>query len=177
MGSSCIDQYNREWYAVKVKFRAEKFVEELLQRAGIETYVPLIHRQRLVRGKVRTTEIPLIHNYVFVRIRRNEYVSVLHTTYVFSFVQIAGVISAIPEQEIDLLRRIVDGDRGVTHCDGTELKTGQLVEVIAGDLTGLSGEIVEYANGSQLVVNLKNISISLRMTIDASQVRPLTLTV
>ena len=177
MGSSCIDKYNREWYAVKVKFRAEKFVEELLQREGIETYVPLIHRQRLIRGKVRTTALPLIHNYVFVRIRRSEYVSVLQTTHVFSFVHIAGIISAIPEHEINLLRCIVDGDRSIELCDRTEFRTGQSVQVIAGDLTGLSGEIVESANGSQLVLDLKNISISLRMTIDASQVIPLTLTV
>ena len=121
MGSSCIDQYNRVWYAVKVKFRAEKFVEELLQREGIETYVPLIHRQRLIRGKVRITAIPLIHNYVFVRIRRSEYVSVLQTTHVFSFVQIAGIISAIPEHEINLLRRIVDGDRSIEPVSYTHL--------------------------------------------------------
>ena len=177
MGSSCIDKYNREWYAVKVKFRAEKFVEELLQREGIETYVPLIHRQRLIRGKVRTTALPLIHNYVFVRIRRSEYVSVLQTTHVFSFVHIAGIISAIPKHEINLLRRIVDGDRSIELFDRNEFNTGQSVQVIAGDLTGLSGEIVECANGSQLVVDLKNIIISLRMTIDASQVIPLTLTV
>ena len=177
MGSYCIDQYNRAWYAVKVKFRAEKFVKELLQREGIESYVPLIQRQRLIRAKVRTTEIPLIHNYVFVRIKRSEYVSVLQTTHVFSFVQIVGMITAIPEQEIDLLRRIVNGDGDIELCDRNELKSGQLVEVIAGDLTGLRGEIVECANGSQLVVDLKNISISLRMTIDASQVIPLSLTV
>ena len=67
--------------------------------------------------------------------------------------------------------------RDVEPYDRNEFKTGQSVQVIAGDLTGLSGEIVECVNGSQLVVDLKNIIISLRMTIDASQVIPLTLTV
>ena len=67
--------------------------------------------------------------------------------------------------------------RDIELCDRNEFRTGQSVQVIAGDLTGLSGEIVECANESQLVIDLKNISRSLWMTIDTSQVMPLTLIV
>ena len=41
--------------------------------------------------------------------------------------------------------------RDIELCDRNEFRTGQSVQVIAGDLTGLSGEIVECANESQLV--------------------------
>ncbi len=176
-GSDFFDVAERRWYAIRVKFKAEKLVADQLQLDGIEAYVPVVNRQRLVRGKVRHTKIPLIHNYVFVYIKREEYIPVLQTLYVIGFVNIGGVISAIPDGEIDLMRRIVGSGFNVELRQGLHLVKGQAVQLIAGELTGLRGQIVEQSNGSSFIVELENIGMHLRIAVDASQVLPLTVAV
>ena len=54
------------WYAVYTAGRAEKKVKERLDKAGIESYLPLQSVIRLWNNRKRKVMIPVVPGYIFV---------------------------------------------------------------------------------------------------------------
>ncbi len=154
------------WFAVYTGYKREKKVVELLAQKGITAYVPLQRLTRHYTRKTRQVELPLISCYVFVKITQAHYVPVLETQFVQRFLKIRRNLLAIPEAEIDLLRRIVGELTEIEIETIGELRQGDEVEVIAGQLTGLKGVLVEKRGRQKLVVELKTLGYDLLMEVN-----------
>jgi len=160
------------WFAVYTGYKREKKVVELLTKKGIAAYVPLQHLTRHYTRKTRQVELPLISCYVFVKITQPQYVPVLETQFVQRFLKIRRNLLAIPEAEIDLLRRIV-GELTDIEVETTGFHQGDEVEVIAGQLTGLRGVLVEKRGRQKLVIALKTMGYDLMMEVNPGHLRKL----
>jgi transcription antitermination factor NusG len=156
-----------KWFAVYTRFKSEKVVHRLLANKKIEAYLPLQKVTRRYTRKIKHHEIPLISCYIFVRIVREDYVPVLETENVVRFIKTAKNLYAIPDAEIDIIRRVTGDGEDVVAEPGL-FKEGDLVELIGGKLTGLRGRLVERQGKKQMVVELESIGVSLRMTVDVS---------
>lgn len=160
------------WFAVQTRSKCEKFVQRTLAKKGIYAYVPL---QRLVRRYTRSTRIvekPLINCYVFVRIVKQEYVPVLETENVSGFIRFNKELIAIPEEEINVLRRITLEDGLEVEAVPGKLHTGDPVEITAGSLTGLRGRIMKQEGRQRFLVELERLGFTLLITIDAAFLGP-----
>lgn len=161
------------WFAVKTRSKSEKFVQRMLAKKGIHAYVPL---QRLMRRYTRSTRIvekPLINCYVFVRIVKQDYVPVLETENVSGFICFNKELIAIPEGEINVLRRITLEDGLEVEAVPGMLHAGDPVEITAGTLTGLRGHIVKQEGRQRFQVELERLGYSLLITIDSAFLSPM----
>lgn len=155
------------WFAVYAQFKREKIVERQLRQKGVECYLPLQKVTRLYQRKRRTVELPLISGYIFVRITKDQYLPVLETEHVVRFVRFSKNLISIPEAEIDLIRRVV-GEGFPLEVEQTSMAEGDAVEIVAGNLTGLSGRLISREGKKQVAIELTNIGYSLRLTVDPS---------
>lgn len=163
-----LDPEEARWFAVRTRFKCEKLVAHLLGKKQIHAYVPLIRTVRRYTRKIKKLEKPLIASYVFVRIVKTEYVPVLETENVAGFVRFSKNLIAIPEDEINLMRRIVlEQDIELEAIPG-KLESGDKVIITAGSLTGLSGTVVKAEGKKRFQVELEQMGFSLLMTIDAA---------
>jgi transcription antitermination factor NusG len=163
-----LDENEPRWFAVRTRSKSEKFVQRMLGKKGIHAYLPL---QRLLRRYTRSTrmvEKPLINCYVFVRIIKPQYVPVLETENVTGFVKFNRSMIAIPEQEIDILRRITLEDGLDVEVVQGHLEDGDSVEISAGNLMGMKGKIIKSAGKNKFQVELNHLFHSLLITIDAT---------
>jgi len=161
------------WFAVYTKYKCEKYVTDNLNRKGIEAYLPLLNRVKVYASKTKRYKVPLISCFVFVRITKSDYVKVLETEYVLNFLKQRRDLIAIPDVEINLLKRLV-GEYELSLCEEkVDWKLGQKMEVIAGQLTGLKGILIEKSNKSDFVIELDNIGIQLRMQFSKEHLMPL----
>ncbi|MEM0994734.1 MAG: UpxY family transcription antiterminator [Bacteroidota bacterium] len=158
------------WFAIYTRYKCEKVVLQNLKNKGIECYVPLQEVKRQYTRKVKTHHIPLISCYAFVKVNKADYVRVLETDYVLEYVKIGRNLIAIPEQEIDLLKRIV-GEGLVTAIEPSSVKVGDQVELIAGRLTGLKGKLVETNHGKRMVVQLETLGQDLIIEVSPELLR------
>lgn len=161
------------WFAVNTRYKGEKMAFRQLSRKGIQAYLPL---QRVVRQYVRKkkeVELPLITCYVFVCISRKEYVQVLETEQVVDFVKFSNNLISIPPEEIDLMKRVLGEGWEVTAEPG-RLTEGDEVEIIAGNLTGLKGRLLEDPDRPQVEVNLERLGYNLRMSVNRNLLRKVT---
>lgn len=152
------------WFAIYVKYKREKLVAKMLQRKGVEVYLPLQKVTRRYARKVKHLELPLINCHLFVKIKQAEYVPVLETENVVKFVQIARNLISIPEREIEIMRRVVGEDYEIS-IEPKQLVVGDTVEIIAGGLTGLRGTLVQDAERNTVVIDLDKAGFQLRMNV------------
>jgi transcription antitermination factor NusG len=156
------------WFAVHTRSKSEKFVQRMLAKKGIHAWLPL---QKLLRRYTRSTrwvEKPLINSYIFVKITKDQYVPVLETENVAGFVKFSKNLVAIPEAEIDILKRITLEDGLDVEVVPGNLAEGDPVEISAGNLMGLKGRIVKSEGKRKFQVELHYLFHSLLITVDAA---------
>jgi transcription antitermination factor NusG len=161
-----------KWFAVRTRFKSEKVALKQLHRLGVETYLPIRQMTRRYGRKIRKVELPLINSFVFVRIKKNEYASVLETEYVAGFLRFGNNILSIPEVEINMIRRLlgenIDIEVVVKEADYTK---GDWVEVTKGPLLGMKGRLLNIQGKDKLLVELTNSGHSLHISIETNLLR------
>jgi len=159
------------WYAAQTCANHEKRVLEQLSQRTVEAYLPLYASVRRWKDRRICLELPLFPGYVFVRLALRARVQVLQTPSVVRLVGFGGHPTALPDQEIDGLRR------GLTRDTRVEphpyLKVGHRVRVRTGPLQGLEGILVRKKNVSRFVISLDLIMRSVAAEIDTDELEPL----
>ncbi len=148
------NKINYNWYAIRVKSRSEKRVYTDLTEQGIEAYLPLQKKLRQWSDRKKWVEMPLISGYVFVYISRKEYEIVLRVFNVVSYIYFEGKAAVIREEDINLLKRMlgqVDVELEITE---EQFKPGQKVEIIAGPLLGVIGELIEFKGKNKVALRI-----------------------
>ncbi len=164
-----LDETEPRWFAVHTRSKCEKMVWQALQRKQITAYVPLARTTRRYQRKIKHYDKPLISCYIFVKITKQEYVPVLETENVAGFVKFAKSMLAIPEDEINILRRVVLEDGlEVEAVVGHHMQTGDSVVISAGPLIGIHGIIIRADGKRKMQVELQKMGYTLLMSVDAA---------
>lgn len=162
---------NKQWYAVYTKYKCEKSVEKDLSKDGIHAYTPLIRKLRQWGKNRRIVELPLITCYVFVKIEPSEFLRVLKTRNALKFVQLSEKLRPIPQYEIDILKR-VEAEMDIDVSIGsTSYGIGDQVEINKGPLSGLTGNLIELEGKRKVVIELRNMGLSLRISVNRNFIR------
>lgn len=160
------------WFAVYTKYKCEKYVSEQLQKRKILAYVPVITRTRKYERKIKRYDVPLINCYVFVHIIKSEYLPVLETEYVMKFLKQGKDLLAIPDHEIQILKRVTGDFNHVELIENAAFEEGEEVEVIAGHLTGVRGKVISKLGKKSFLVELKTLGFQLMVNVDIKLLRP-----
>ncbi|MBN2805193.1 MAG: UpxY family transcription antiterminator [Prolixibacteraceae bacterium] len=159
------------WYAVYTKSRAEKKVQLELEFQGIEHYLPLQSKLRQWSDRKKWVEVPLIPGYIFVQIDRFDYDRVLRTANVVSYVRFEGKAAIIPNEQIDLIRRMLRDSSLEIEVSMQNFSEGDVVEVMAGPLTGIQGKLVSFKGKKRVAIELEQLNLSLTVTLPLNEIR------
>lgn len=160
------------WYALLTRARHEKVVAQRLRESGITSFLPVVSELRKWSDRKKLVELPLFSCYVFAKLRpTNEgRLKALRIDGVYSLVGTRGEGTAIPDEQMDAIRRIAE-ERVVWQAHPF-LKIGQRVRIRSGALDGLEGILVSRSGESALVVSVDAIQRSLSVRIDGYAVEP-----
>jgi transcription antitermination factor NusG len=153
-----------KWYAVYTHPRAEKQVYERLVEAEIETFLPMQKTYRIWSDRKKLVERPLISSYIFVKTNNHNFPKVYKTQGVVKFVTFEGVPASIPQNQIDILRLLINSNADIEVSSG-KLSQGDNVEVINGALTGLTGELIKIGTRNRVVVRIDKLDKNLILKI------------
>jgi transcription antitermination factor NusG len=167
-----IDPNVKKWFAIFTKYKTEKYVVDKLTKKGIKAYVPLLSYTKRYTRKIKHYKVPLINCYAFVHISKDEYVKVLETEYVKGFLKINKSLISIPQNEIEILQKIV-GENERVLAEPTSFQEGQEVEVIQGNLTGIKGKLISIEGKHEFLIDLNTLSYQFRVHIDPKYLRPI----
>jgi transcription antitermination factor NusG len=166
VGEIHIHETEPRWFAVRTGFRKEKIALRMLTAHGVDAYLPIQKVTRRYDKKVRQVELPLINSFVFVHICKPEYKTVLSSEYVSGFLKLGLNILSIPDEQIELMRRLLGQGVELTAVPTDQYEKGDLVEVTSGFLLGTRGILVNIQGKDKLLVELVNSEHTLQISID-----------
>ena len=142
---------------------------KLLERDGIEHYLPLRDRPFTYKSKTGVRQIPLLGGYVFVKIISSQSVVVLQPSQVFGFVRLGRNRKQVTQAEIDLLRRLSSDNalEWAVEEKASAFNPGCRVEIARGPLAGVRGYYVQAKTKKTFLVSFDGLDARL-MTCEVS---------
>ncbi len=161
---------DKTWFVVYVKSRSEKKVADELHTLAIEHYLPLQKVLKQWSDRKKWVEEPLFRSYIFVHIQQSEYYDVLNTNGAVKYISFEGKAVPVPEQQIDAIKYYL-GEKDPEILEDLHWEKGQKVEVIAGSLTGLKGELVEVKGKNKVSVEIEAVAKTIFLRIPKNKLR------
>ena len=159
-----------QWYAVQTRPRHEKRVAEQLCSKSMEAFLP-VHRcrRRWKNGVLTDVEFPLFPCYLFARAPLHERIRLLQLPGIVGLAASTAHPTAIPDQEIELLRQVTNLFRTEPH---PFLNAGDPVRIVGGPLAGLEGILIRRKQEFRLVLSVHIIMRSVAIEISEFDIEP-----
>jgi transcription antitermination factor NusG len=162
------------WFACYTRARQEKKVDRLLKQRRIESYLPLITRERSWHDRRKRMLWPLFPSYVFVRFPRSELVTILSTPGVATMVRLSGRLAPIPHDEIMNVANFAERYPAREELPRLVLFVpGQRVRVMHGEFEGITGVVIHSRGGKRIVVGLGSIGLGFEINVRAEVLEPI----
>jgi transcription antitermination factor NusG len=158
------------WWAVYTRHQHERSIEEILLAKGFEVFLPLYESTRRWKDRRKVIALPLFPCYVFVRGGLDRRLQVLTTPGVHMILSRGERIATIPEDEIEAIRKTIEGPFRVEPHPF--LRCGERVRVVRGSLEGVEGVLIRKKNLYRLVLSVEMLAQSVAVEIDAADVIP-----
>ena len=153
-----------EWYAFRVRPRHEKAASVQMREQGRVEFLPLIRERRRWGNRVAHVDVPLFAGYIFCQAERSTMYSILNLPAVVDVVRAGSHSLPADSQEIEGLKRAIDGNLHLEPWSYTEV--GQTVCIQRGPLAGLRGIVVEVRQTQRLVLSVSLLRRSVLVEID-----------
>lgn len=143
------------WYVLHTRSRFEQVVFDGLNGKSLEAFLPKITVMSKRRDRRKKIRVPLFSGYVFIRSDLNplERVEIVKTIGVVRIIGNKDGPVSVPDEAIDSLRIMVDGDNLVET--GTRFRKGDRVMVVEGPFAGVIGTFVRYRGFRRVVVDIE----------------------
>jgi len=162
-------QVEPEWYAAYVKHQHERKASDLLQRKGLEVFLPEYKVTHRWKDRNKTLCMPLFPGYLFLRCFLRSKLEILNTPGVFFLVENGGRACPIQEQEIDFIRRAVQS--GLPCQAHPFLSAGDLVRICSGPLSGVTGILARYQNRYRVVLTVAQLQKAISVEVEVASVQ------
>jgi transcription antitermination factor NusG len=159
------------WFALVVKPRHDKAVEQNLRFRDLEAFAPLYPARRCWSDRVKTVELPLFPGYVFCRFSVRNRIAVLNTPGVVSIVGFAKADTPIEDSEISAIQAVLRS--GLPVQPWPYIRPGARVRIHDGALGGVEGTLLREKGAWQVVLSVELLQRSVAVEIDRVSVSAL----
>ncbi len=156
---------DRTWRAFYTKPRHEIKITNRLDEAGFSVYCPVVKMKVRWSDRWKKVTRPALPGYLFVHVTEEERIMVLQDKSVLNSVMWNKKLAEISNEEIELMKLVLDD---AEHVETTDITEGDRVEISRGSFTGQSGIVVQVSNKT---VRLRIDSMQCDMTINVPLVR------
>ena len=161
-----------QWFAIWTRSRHEKIVRDQLEKkSDVDVFLPTIGKWSRWKDRKKKIDWPLFPGYVFARFVADERVGILKVDGVVQIISNNGMLSAIPDEEIDSIRTLVESE--LAYDPVPLIKEGDMVKVTSGPLKGVIGRLITKKGvQARLVLSVDLIGQAVSVEVDAADVKP-----
>jgi transcriptional antiterminator NusG len=159
------------WYGIRTRSNHEQVAATVLRGKGYEPYLPLYRVRRRRADAIVESEHPLFPGYVFCRFDVKKRLPILMTTGVISVLGFGKEPTAIPDEEIEAVRAVLNSGVPAEPC--AYLREGQRVRVTHGSLDGVEGILVKKKSQFRMVISVTMLQRSISIEIDGGRLTAL----
>ena len=147
-GTDDREAHPKFWIALYTRPRSEKRVKEILDKMGIETYLPIQKQMRQWSDRKKLVDVVVIPLTIFVNISKENIPLIINHPLILRPFTFPGSkdIAKIPANQIDLLKFILGQSDYPVYFDTSTFQVNDKVRVLRGPLMGLTGEVINSDN-------------------------------
>lgn len=168
--ASLLEGTQVNWFALHVKPRHERAVEQQLLARLLEVYSPYYSVRRRWSDRVKEVECPLFPRYVFCRFSFDERLRVISIPSVASIVGFGGSPCPIADRDIEMVKNVVAS--GLPVMPWPSLRIGERVRVCHGPLCGLEGILAREKAAYRVVVTVELLQRAVAVEVERDLIEP-----
>jgi transcriptional antiterminator RfaH len=163
-----LESASGQWWVLHTRPRAEKTLARHLLQHNISFFLPLFQRERVLRGRVLTSHLPLFPGYVFLFGDEQARLRALMTN------TVAQTLTVNDQRQLhtDLTRVYCLMASGSALAPEDRLQPGTWVEITRGPLAGLEGKILRRGKRLKLVIEVHFLQRGASVEIDRWMIEP-----
>ncbi len=155
-----------QWFAMRVTFKRELTVKQMLDTQHVENFIPMRREQRLVKGRRVLVMTPVIHNLIFVRAAKKWLQQFKGTVpYLQYMTNVEGgkrIPIVVPDWQMNNFMRVsMSDDSNLIYFDSVDdgIAAGTPVRIHGGPFDGLTGTFVKIKGkrNKKVVVTVQNV--------------------
>jgi len=158
------------WYALYVRSRHERVVENALRGKGYPAFSPFYRIKRKKTDRTTEVDVPLFPGYVFCRFDANKRLPVLVTP---GIVEIVPANKPEPVDEVGITSIRTLALSGFPVQPWPFLRSGQRIRLEDGPLCGTEGTFVRVKDEYHLVVSVTLLQRAVSVVVDRDAALPL----
>ena len=158
-----------KWWSLYTVSRREKDLMRKLAALKVAHYGPVIpKRYRAPNGRLRTSYIPLFHNYVFMLGGEQARYDAMTTNCISTYQEVTD-----GEQLVKELRQIHEVIKaGVALTPEAKLESGNWVRVRSGPFAGYEGTVIRRESKTRLLLSIQFLEQGVSMEMDEGLLEP-----
>ena len=157
------------WWVAHTKPRQEKAFAHDLRRQDVSYFLPLVEKERFIRGRKFRPLMPLFPGYVFVCGTEDDRLDTFRRNRVVRTIPVVDQQQLI--RELTQVQQALEADAPVDPWP--YLKRGRLCQVKSGPMRGMEGIISERKSVTRLVLRVATLGQAVALEIDAALLEPL----
>ena len=159
-----LDLTSDRWYALYVRSRHEKTVENSLRSKGYTVFSPVYRTKRKRVDRIAEIEVALFPGYVFCQFDCNKRLPILMTPGVVGVVGRANRPEPVDDAEIASIRTVALAGRPVQPWPF--LKFGQRIRLQSGPLAGVEGIFLRIQDEDHVIVSVSLLQRAVSVVIE-----------
>ena len=169
-------QEGHDWYVLRATYNRVNAAVEKAKKNGIKTYVPMHYVQKVIVGKKKRIQQPLLPNFLFIYATREQADGFVKKTIEesTSFIKYYLDKTLPPEANgknppliipynamINFIKATSTGSEHVriVTAEQCHYKSGDNVRVIAGDFKDVVGKVVRVAGQQRVIVEISGLCL------------------
>ena len=145
------------WFAARTRHGQELKVRGILMDRGMEYFIPTETGVRMVSGRKRKYEKPLIPCLVFLRSTKSVACSLANSCGLPVWYIIdkgTHTMLVVPDKQLEDFRRVVEDVPDAICPEGVTFAPGQKVQVTKGPFKGIEGDVLSDEGATYVVLTL-----------------------
>jgi transcriptional antiterminator RfaH len=156
------------WWVLHSRPRAEKaLARNILAQSG-SFFLPLYRRQWRSRGRLLSSELPLFTGYLFLYGNETTRLMALTTNLVVNCLKVHDQTRL--QSDLARVWRLMTSEQTLTP--EPRIQPGQRVDIVAGPLAGLSGQVLRRGKSLTLVVEVQLLQRGVSVEIEEWMLQP-----
>jgi transcriptional antiterminator RfaH len=154
------------WHLIFTKPQQEKVALDNLTRQNYQCYLPLINKEKILRGKKILTKEPMFPRYLFVRLSRDgqqNWSPIRSSKGVSHLVNFGGLAASLDDEMMDNLQQKIDKALVVKV-----FSIGDKVEILKGPFKGMEAIFNTYKGEERAMLFLNFMAKNLTAKFDLS---------
>jgi transcriptional antiterminator RfaH len=158
-----------QWHLIYTKPQQDKVALDNLTRQKYQCYLPLINKEKILRGKKILTKEPLFPRYLFVKLhhdRQQNWSPIRSTKGVSHFVNFGGQAAGIDDKAMAHLKQKLDKDWVVKA-----FSEGDKVEILQGPFSSMEAIFNAYKGEARAMLLLHFMAKNLTAKFDLRDIK------